>query len=241
MSVFDWRAKTIVCAPFWVAWQKCCPSTSPWEFPNRAINHVQHTLYQVLKHGDEPSDCESSCLCYYCYIEGLGLHTVYTARYVIRIKKRLRNRIEIERQKSKSNRIARNMNIYTHKWNEIKLKLMIAITKSLTKDKIDKYILALIIVQYIEDITWLLFHEWAQRTSEIFFQHEKRNFVSPSGHVMFYLLYKHQWNTKLFHFNSFLVWKEGFIMQDNMLFSHVKIPSFHAKAHLVLHWCLYNN
>ena len=32
---------------------------------------------------------------------------------------------------------------------------MIAITKSLTKDKIDKYILELIIVQYIEDITWL--------------------------------------------------------------------------------------
>ena len=29
-------------------------------------------------------------------------------------------------------------------------------------------------------------------TSEICFQHEKRNFVSPSGHVMFYLLYKHQ-------------------------------------------------
>ena len=32
---------------------------------------------------------------------------------------------------------------------------MIAITKSLTKDKINKYILALIMVQYIEDITWL--------------------------------------------------------------------------------------
>ena len=32
---------------------------------------------------------------------------------------------------------------------------MIKITKSLTKDEIDKYILALIIVQYIEDITWL--------------------------------------------------------------------------------------
>ena len=32
---------------------------------------------------------------------------------------------------------------------------MIAITKSATKDKIDKYILALIIVQYLEDITWL--------------------------------------------------------------------------------------
>ena len=33
---------------------------------------------------------------------------------------------------------------------------MIAITKSLAKDNIDKYILALNIVQYIEDITWLL-------------------------------------------------------------------------------------
>ena len=32
---------------------------------------------------------------------------------------------------------------------------MIAITKSPTKDKIDKYSLTLIIVQYIEDITWL--------------------------------------------------------------------------------------
>ena len=32
---------------------------------------------------------------------------------------------------------------------------MIAIIKSPTKDKIDKFILALIIVQYIEDITWL--------------------------------------------------------------------------------------
>ena len=81
---------------------------------------------------------------------------------------------------------------------------MITITKSLAKDEIDKYILALIIVQYLEDITWLrrdtkflfecwkIFHEWAQRTTEIFFQHEKRNFVPPRSHVMSYLLYKHQ-------------------------------------------------
>ena len=47
------------------------------------------------------------------------------------------------------------------------------------------------------------FYSFAALTREIFFQHEKRNFVSPSGHVMFYLLYKHQWNTKPFHFNSF--------------------------------------
>ena len=77
---------------------------------------------------------------------------------------------------------------------------------------------------YIEDITWLrgdtkflvecwkIFHEWAQLTHEIFFQ-QKRNFVSPSGHVMFYLLYKHQWTNKPYHFNSFLVWKERFIMK----------------------------
>ena len=45
-----------------------------------------------------------------------------------------------------------------------------------------------------------------------FFQHEKRNFVSPSSHVMFFLLYEHQWNIKSFHFNSFLVWKARFIM-----------------------------
>ena len=78
---------------------------------------------------------------------------------------------------------------------------------------------------YIEDITWLhgdtkflfscwkIFHSFAALSREIFFQHEKRNFVSPSSHVMFYLLYKHQWTTKPFLFNSFLVWKELFIMK----------------------------
>ena len=32
-----------------------------------------------------------------------------------------------------------------------------------------------------------------------------------------------------------------FTREDNMLFSHVKISSFRAKAHLVFHWCLYTN
>ena len=83
---------------------------------------------------------------------------------------------------------------------------------------------------------WKIFHEWAQWTSEIFFQH----------------LCKRQWTAKPFHFYSFLVWKARFIMlshsngdiftcEDNMLFSHVKIPSFCAKVHLVFHWCFYNN
>ena len=31
-----------------------------------------------------------------------------------------------------------------------------------------------------------------------------------------------------------------FTCEDNMLFSHVKISSFRAKAHLVFHWCLHN-
>ena len=100
----------------------------------------------------------------------------------------------------------------------------------------------------IEDITWprrdtkflfkcwKIFHEWAQRTSEMFFQHEKRNFVSLSNHVMFYLLYKHQWITKPFHFNGILV----YVAIAKVIFSHVKISSFRTKAHLVFHWWLYN-
>ena len=32
-----------------------------------------------------------------------------------------------------------------------------------------------------------------------------------------------------------------FSRENNMLFSCVKISCFRAKAHLVFHWCLYNN
>ena len=78
---------------------KCCPSTSPWEFPNKA-NHVRHALCQGLKHGDEPSDCESSCPCYSSHIEGLELHVVCIMQYVIRIKKHLHNQIKIIKIKS---------------------------------------------------------------------------------------------------------------------------------------------
>ena len=42
-------------------------------------------------------------------------------------------------------------------------------------------------------------------------QHEKRNFVFPSGHVMFYLLYIHQRNTKPLLFNNILLRKVWFI------------------------------
>ena len=34
--------------------------------------------------------------------------------------------------------------------------------------------------------------EVSERSERVrYFQHEKKNFVSPSGHVKFYLLYKH--------------------------------------------------
>ena len=56
---------------------------------------MRHALCQVLKHGDEPSDCESSCPCYYSQIEGLGLYVVYITHYVTKIKRHLHNQIEI--------------------------------------------------------------------------------------------------------------------------------------------------
>ena len=69
-------------------------------------------------------------------------------------------------------------------------------------------------------------------------EHEKIKFISTSGHVIFCLLYKHQWNTKPFHLNHND--SDLFMCEDNMLFLCVRICSFRAKAHLVFHWCLYN-
>ena len=58
---------------------------------------------------------------------------------------------------------------------------MIAITKSPTKDKIDKYILALIIVQYIEDITW-----WAEKQNFPLSGVEKYFMCERSEHVKYF-------------------------------------------------------
>ena len=59
-------------------------------------------------------------------------------------------------------------------------------------------------------------------------------FISPSGHVMFYLLYKHQWNTKQYFGVKGMIYYEAIA---TVIFSHVKISSFCTKAHLVFHWC----
>jgi len=52
------------------------------------------------------------------------------------------------------------------------------------------------------------------------------------------------------HFTLIVFWCERracslsngdvFTCEDNMLFSHVKISCFRAKAHVIFHWCLYN-
>ena len=57
-----------------------------------------------------------------------------------------------------------------------------------------------------------------------YFQHEKRNFVSPSGHVMFYFLYKHQ----TISMKQFFPAKGAiyYVAIATVIFSHVKITSY---------------
>lgn len=81
------------------------------------------------------------------------------------------------------------------------------------------------------------------------FQLEKKNFVSSTTHVIYYLLYEHRWNTKPFcshserhnllhnYLNNNNV---IFTCEDNILFLLVNI-CFYVKAHLVFYWCLHDN
>ena len=77
--------------------------------------------------------------------------------------------------------------------------------------------------------------------------------LSPREHVMFYLLYKNQWNSKPFHFhcerrhlllcnhsNGDLLHTWRYICYLLMLFSRVNTSCCHAKAHLVFRWLLSN-
>ena len=78
-----------------------------------------------------------------------------------------------------------------------------------------------------------------------YFQHDKRNFVSPSNHVMFYVWYEHQWNTKPFQLNIFFPAKGAIyrVAITTVIFSHVKITCyFHMWRYHVFarkHRCLY--
>ena len=63
------------------------------------------------------------------------------------------------------------------------------------------------------------------------FEHEKRNSVSPRSHVMFYLLFKHQCDTKPFHLFIFLVFFVArgaiyYVARETVIFSLVKITCY---------------
>ena len=72
------------------------------------------------------------------------------------------------------------------------------------------------LVKNIEDITcprvdmnfifeWSTRYLTSERSERVRYRvdHEKIKFIFISGHVIFCLLYKHQWNTKPFYFNIF--------------------------------------
>ena len=94
---------------------------------------------------------------------------------------------------------------------------------------------------------WKIFHEWAQRTSEVFFETRKEiSYLQAAMKCSIYYINNNEiWNHFTFrcerrdllcsHSNGDL-----FMCEDNMLSSRVKISCFRAKAYLVFHWCLYN-
>ena len=89
------------------------------------------------------------------------------------------------------------------------------------------------IFEYITQYLTSEHSEWVRYRVE----HLKINFISTSGHIIFCLLYKHQWkrrNLLCNHNNGDL-----FTCEDKMSVSCVTIWSFCTKAHLVFHWCLY--
>ena len=87
----------------------------------------------------------------------------------------------------------------------------------------------------LKNISWVsAVNKW-----NIFLQHKKRNFVSPSSHVMFYLLNKHQWNSKPFYLKIVFFGLKGAVYYEaiaTVIFSHVKIACyFHMwKAQLLI-------
>ena len=82
---------------------------------------------------------------------------------------------------------------------------------------------------------WKIFHKWAQRTSETFFQFYYINTDELPNH--FTLIVFGVKGAIYYVVIATVIFSH---VQITLLFSHVKISSFRAKAHLVFHWCLYN-
>ena len=89
----------------------------------------------------------------------------------------------------------------------------------------------------------------SERSKQVnIFQHKKRNFVTPSDYVMFIYYINTSEIPNPFTLIAFCCEKHDLscslsngdllTCEDNMLFSHLKIPCFRAKAHLVFRWCL---
>ena len=116
----------------------------------------------------------------------------------------------------------------------------------------------------IEDITWprgdtkFLFECWkkyftSERSERVkyFSTLEEKFCISKQPCNVLFIIYTYT-NELPNHFTLIVFWCERgdllfshsngdiFTREDNMLFSHVKISSFRAKAHLVFLWCLYN-
>ena len=105
------------------------------------------------------------------------------------------------------------------------------------------YEISLRLLKYILQVStaseWNIFSTWKEK-----FRISKRPY-----NVLFIIINTNEIPN---HFTLIVFWCEMcdllcshsngdiFTYEDNMLFSHVKISSFHTKAHLVFHWCLYN-
>lgn len=99
-------------------------------------------------------------------------------------------------------------------------------------------------------ITWprretkFLFECWKKFEQVKYFLTWKKKFriFKKPCNVLLLLVYKHQWNTKTFHFNIFFgcEWCDlscshrnnvHFTSEDNMLFLHEKVSCFYTEAH----------
>ena len=90
-----------------------------------------------------------------------------------------------------------------------------------------------------------IFHEWAQRTSEIFSTLTEKFHISKQPHnvVLIYYINTNEIPNH-FTYNKQFFGVKGriyYVAIATVIFSHVKISSFRAKAPLLFHWCLYNN
>ena len=112
------------------------------------------------------------------------------------------------------------------KWKETRLQLsLLRCIEDITCSRVDMNLI-------FECSSRYLTNERSERV-RYWVEHGKIKFISTTGHLIFCLLYKHQWKRRNLLCNSH---GDLFTCEDNMLFWHVNwIWSFRVKAHLVFH------